>query len=1369
MVMSLVRRAFLAVILPVAMVSLLAVSAFCGCATCGGSDAVPGVDVNMTNGTTSVMPIVDFNMGPAAPARSDAKNMPGAGNVRNLGTPASPLIKWGTSRITTDSGSVLIDGVIAPHWSWSSTTNSLTTADGRIYAFDDSNGLLTRISGSDGLRVSTLAYDSQGHVTQAFDSYGNTWTYDVDTSVPGPTGVTDPDGIKHVAISYHNFGTYGEGQYKTVKIMYLGPNNQWVEQQSTDYSYDNLSRITSVVTSVPDYSEVTSTTNITYYPTDQAGLTQPVQRVENAKLNYDVTYSYSTESITTSGGVNTYGVVTQRRRATYSSTGTDTDVSDQVTKYYYYRDDNGKNTYIFRTVKQIYNGSAWIDYATTENRIYLSASDTRFSDAPAYNENLQGKAWMMIDARGNATSYAYNAANGRVSSITLPTGHYAQYWYNNNNQGPYVVKVRDARGKYTQYVRDANHPSLVTEAQVSDDGTNWTTIKQTLYYSTPSQKEGLVYQVTVPDIEGSDDMVTTYDYSEIIDLTTYYRPSPTKETYSWWNGTTYEDKSSTSSYYADGRLRWSKDALGNETDFSYDVQGRLVDTWLPADLSDTGTVESCDSATISDGTKSWLPGQLAGMAIEITAGDDMGSRYRIASNTGTDISVVGTLPDVTGLAYAVRPYNESHYMPCCGLIDEWRNERGNKTYVSYDDSGHVTEGRNDITGPSSSHPFIKYTYNDLGQKTEMITYKSSDDSTGRRTLYTYDQLGRLTKLVNPDSDGTRLLWDEYYQYDANGNLVAQLVGVVDETGNVTAGRVTAYKYDSLNRVTEVKNDYSASRWPIASILISSESVSYQYEGGSSLKTQMLDESGTSSYTYDTQGRVTSYSSPQPENYRVLYSYNAAGEKTSLVLQYNDSGWVNKYRMLYAYFKNGWLRQVKGQEWPGNWSDVTQSDYTYDEVGRCTALNSGSGLDVQSAYAYNARDDIKTIRHLNPARTVVDYELAYTRDGAGNPIAVDHSGDYCPPVYKGKRLIYAYDDAGRLTQQTLENGITSQWAYDWVGNRDPLSNVYNEADMLNKDVGYEYDYFGNVEYTPNNTAVPRARFYYDDDNLVSQVDDVTEDGTTSTTMTWDADKHRVKLQRGNRYWQFIYDPTVSNPSVLMSITDNGNMTFFFREPDGELLSSCSLNQVRYYNSDALGSNVMISDGRGLLVDYFAYDAWGKCLQTLSNSLPYQYVGGYGYYTHSSDQDAALANLMQLGVRLYDASTARFTQRDEANWNESFSSYAYVADNPLLYTDPGGLKAVKPTKAQRKMMKDCANTHESCLKCGLGGVTAATAFCHLACGGEPTCQASCAAVGKTAAAAVVAGCALYYANCIVVAMKGPSPPDCNNPYGWCPTPP
>lgn len=158
-------------------------------------------------------------------------------------------------------------------------------------------------------------------------------------------------------------------------------------------------------------------------------------------------------------------------------------------------------------------------------------------------------------------------------------------------------------------------------------------------------------------------------------------------------------------------------------------------------------------------------------------------------------------------------------------------------------------------------------------------------STGRPTTYTYDQLGRLVKMVNPDNGGTRLLRDEYYQYDANGNMVAKLVGVVNGSGNITEGSVTALEFDSLNRLTKVKYDYTTAVWPVSSISISGEDVSYQYAGGSSLKTQMVDASGISQYTYDTRGRLSTYTPPQPANYEVDYAYNAANEKTSVIVKH----------------------------------------------------------------------------------------------------------------------------------------------------------------------------------------------------------------------------------------------------------------------------------------------------------------------------------------------------------------------------------------------------------------------------------------------------------------------------------------------------
>jgi hypothetical protein len=48
-----------------------------------------------------------------------------------------------------------------------------------------------------------------------------------------------------------------------------------------------------------------------------------------------------------------------------------------------------------------------------------------------------------------------------------------------------------------------------------------------------------------------------------------------------------------------------------------------------------------------------------------------------------------------------------------------------------------------------------------------------------------------------------------------------------------------------------------------------------------------------------------------------------------------------------------------------------------------------------------------------------------------------------------------------------------------------------------------------------------------------VDDVTGGGTTSTTMTWDADQQRLRLARGSDTWEMVYDPTASIPAMLLA--------------------------------------------------------------------------------------------------------------------------------------------------------------------------------------------------------------------------------------------
>ena len=190
----------------------------------------------------------------------------------------------------------------------------------------------------------------------------------------------------------------------------------------------------------------------------------------------------------------------------------------------------------------------------------------------------------------------------------------------------------------------------------------------------------------------------------------------------------------------------------------------------------------------------------------------------------------------------------------------------------------------------------------------------------------------------------------------------------------------------------------------------------------------------------------------------------------------------------------------------------------------------------------------------------------------------------------------------------ENSTT--WAYDRVGNRNP-SNTYNCVDELNPGSGYIYDMLGNVEHKPDASSTPRTDYLYTDDNLLKQVDDVTESGTGSATMTWDADQQRVKISQAGWDWRFIYDPTASIPAVLFADTDLYGTCYYVGEPGGELIARQQGSTWHYYHFDALGSTRLLTDAGGSVTDRDSYDPWGSVIShdryAGSIDQPYQYVG------------------------------------------------------------------------------------------------------------------------------------------------------------------
>ena len=967
--------------------------------------------------------------------------------------------------------------------------------------------------------------------------------------------------------------------------------------------------------------------------------------------------------------------------------GTDTDTDDLVTKTLYYENTNGDRTYIFRQLQMESDGNGGLqEYARVEYQRYGYL--TQFNEQSDGPSELTGLVWKQIDARNKTTTFTYSTDNQMVTRVDLPDTSYTttSYLQIDSKDSVYVDTVVDTRGIYTKYTRDNTNHNLVTDIGVSDDqGQTYATTKH-MTYSSQSEVEGLLESETVDDIEdGTGDMTTTYGYEDP-EVSGKYRTSPTSTSYDYYNGTTYATKYNVTSYDDNGLTTWTRTGCsasdgtgGIQTDNKYDEHNRLIETDAPADSNDGGTITGHPSSTsITISGKNWVTNQFEGMQLVIGS-----STYPIESNTTDTITVSsGNLDSESGTA-DIRPYTTSEYKPCCDLVTTSRDSRGYYTHYSYDSANRLEKTWTDISGQSSTYPLVTYAYDGLNRKTSVTTY--SDSSTGRVTNYTYDQLGRLIQLTYPyDTNPGDILLNEYYQYDKAGLMVAKLVGTVTSGAPDTGYKLTTYAYDELGRLTDVKYGCSTSAWPITSgvdsygdISVSNPSVAYSYYNGSNLREDVTRVEGANTYVdhyvYDAFGRLTVYAPALPLDYTVEYTYNNANQKTQVLVKYDGDP---QYKTDYAYFKNGWLKEAMGYErYNGDWYVDTWSDFDYDSTGRRTnRCNSTSveGDEGQSAYTYNVRGEVKQIQHLDPSDNE-EYGMTYTRDGAGNPLAVGFSsGWYCPTAYSGKTVSYAYDEMNRLISEQVGTNTAKTWSYDWVGNRSQsFTATYNQVDQLtNNNSGYVYDGLGNLTHVPSASATTRTDYSYNDANLLCQVTDVVSGTGTSTTMHWDADNNRIKIERGDRTWQFLYDPTASVPSVLLYLdSNNAGPQHCIREPGGELLADDGSEGPRNYYYDALGNAVYVSSWGGPY-NGVAYGAWGDVVESLNTpDTPDQFVGQLGYYTHnSSAQGSALGSLMQLGVRFYDAGTGRFTQRDPL---DGLNRYSYADDSPLTYVDPLGL--------------------------------------------------------------------------------------------------
>lgn len=517
--------------------------------------------------------------------------------------------------------------------------------------------------------------------------------------------------------------------------------------------------------------------------------------------------------------------------------------------------------------------------------------------------------------------------------------------------------------------------------------------------------------------------------------------------------------------------------------------------------------------------------------------------------------------------------------------------------------------------------------------------QSVTDTRSVPTTFAYNAANQRTGETATDAGGTT------FGRSAAGDVVSK----TDPRG-VTLSR----GIDALGRTTAITPPSGTAR-------------TYAYVPGRSdgLLARITDPSGSTTWTYDSAGRVLSKTQVASGGTRTItISRDALGRPNSITYPSGmrvDYGYnadvlatiaVNGTTLLgnIAYMPSSSV--ATGWTW-GNGSSYARS---FDADGRVKTVTLGP---VLRTYTYDAVGQISGYSDQGPSGTSA---TAYTYDEAGQ------LSSYGGPQGTGG---YAYDANGNRLSSVI-NGTTRSYTYATGSNRlltvtGLRSYLYDADGNANADgTGwkYSYDYFGRLvsanwtdvdgilhtvtsaynglgqrvatglkEREPTNepgmpkyiyrTPSTRSFFYDDAGHLIAEYDSVMQ---YSQETIWFNGQPVATVQGGITY--YVFADHLGTPRAITRPSDNA--------------------QMWRWDSDPFGTIAPTNPTTTPLITY-------------NLRLPGQYFDGN-------------TGLHYNGMRDYDPATGRYVQSDPLGLGAGLARYAYAGGNPTSYSDPPGLQTV-----------------------------------------------------------------------------------------------
>ena len=268
-------------------------------------------------------------------------------------------------------------------------------------------------------------------------------------------------------------------------------------------------------------------------------------------------------------------------------------------------------------------------------------------------------------------------------------------------------------------------------------------------------------------------------------------------------------------------------------------------------------------------------------------------------------------------------------------------------------------------------------------------------------------------------------------------------------------------------------------------------------------------------------------------------------------------------------------------------------------------------------------------------------------------------------------VYAYDDADRLTDVSVDGAAAGHWSYDGNGNRltgtavgDPtttLSGAYDEQDRLISYGAATYE-FGPRGDLRSKTISGRTTTYRHD-ALGALVAVVLPTGDRIDYVLDSVGRRVGRKVNGTLERGWLYEGI--RPAAELDGTGGVVARFIYgtrpHVPDMMWKAGVLYRVV----TDERGSvRLVVNASTGAVAQQLDYDVWGNVsADSAPGFQPFGYAGGLW--------DAS-TTLTRFGARDYDAETGRWTNKDPLRFSGGDTNfYAYVGNDPVNRLDPLGL--------------------------------------------------------------------------------------------------